>query len=457
MENSSILIVDDEPVYLELLKGILDEEGYSETITEQNPKNVAKILQQKNVDVILIDNYMPQMKGMDLLEFVSQNYPKIPVIMVTGSDDVETAIKATKLGAYEYITKPPDTDRLLLTIKRALEQRLLKLERDSLRSTNFQEEEEKTRYPEFDDIITESHLMQKAFELVKIFAPTSETILVIGETGTGKDLIAKKIHQLSPRKENSFVVVNLASISSSLFESELFGYEKGAFTGAGNERMGYFEAANGGTIFLDEIGELPKELQGKLLRTIQYGEIFRIGSPLPIKLDIRIVAATNKNLLEAVNNKEFRADLFYRLNRGFIHLPPLRIRGEKDIFNLADHFLKTGNKTYRKKVAGFSPKVYAAFKEYSFPGNIRELENIVLNAVAKTASGEKIEKVDLPENYFTVKEEAVPKQKLISIEDAVNEHVKNIVDYCSGSIKKAASILGVSERTLQRKIKALKN
>ena len=378
MYSNKILVVDDETSYLELIKGLLEDEGYPQVVTENNPLNVLSLIEKEDIDLILLDIYMPQMNGLNLLGKIYAQHPTIPVIVVTAVNEVQIALKAIKLGAYEFITKPPDTDRLLLTIKRALGTKLLVTERDSLRKALSEEEPERKI---FSDIITDSALMFKVFELVEIFAPTNETVLIAGETGTGKDLIAKKIHDISPRRNGPFVVVNLASISSSLFESELFGHKKGTFTGASEDKLGYFEAANGGTIFLDEIGELPLELQGKLLRTIQYNEISRIGDPKPTKLDIRIISATNRNLLEAVNNKEFRADLYYRLNRGYIHLPPLRRRGD-DILILADYFLEIGNKTYDRHIIGFSEQVIHDLRTYDFPGNVRELENIILNAVA---------------------------------------------------------------------------
>ena len=315
MESSPILIVDDEPSYLELIKSVLTEEGYTNIITEQNPLKVLPLLERTDIDLILLDIFMPEMNGLDLLEKVYADYPSIPVIVITAVNEVQIALRAVKLGAYEFITKPPDTDRLFLTIRRALAKKLLETERDSLRKTFIEAKPERSY---FSEILTDSPVMHKVFELVEIFAPTNETVLIAGETGTGKDLIARKIHELSPRKKNPFVAVNLASISTSLFESELFGYKKGTFTGANEDKAGYFESANGGTIFLDEIGELPLPLQGKLLRTIQYNEIYKIGDPKPINLDIRIISATNKNLLDAVHKKEFRADLYYRLNRGYI-------------------------------------------------------------------------------------------------------------------------------------------
>jgi two-component system response regulator HydG len=453
MFNNPILIVDDEHSYLELMKGLLEQEGYHNIITEDNPLKVISILEQQNIDLILLDVYMPQKSGLDLLEEIYAQFPKIPVIIITAVNEVEVALKAVKLGAYEFITKPPDTDRLLLTIKRALGKRLLETERDSLRKALTEEKPER-RF--FSDIITDSPLMFKVFELAEIFAPTSETILISGETGTGKDLLARKIHDLSPRKNEPFIAVNLASISPSLFESELFGHKKGTFTGAGNDKMGYFEAAQKGTIFLDEIGELPLELQGKLLRTIQYNEIMRLGDPKPINLDIRIISATNRNLLDAVNNKEFRADLYYRLNRGYIHIPPLRKRGD-DVLILADHFLEIGNKTYNRNILGFSEEVVNNLRNYTFPGNVRELENIILNAVAKTSNDQYIETIDLPVALHKEKNHYTEPGKLTTLEDAIEEHIMYVMKMMGNSVQKAAPILGISERTLQRRLKTIRD
>ncbi len=453
MKNASILIVDDEKNYLELMKSLLQEEGYQYIITESDPLKVENILRNEQVDIILLDVYMPGMNGLELLENLIPQYPLIPFIMVTGVDDVQIALKAIKLGAYEFITKPPEIDRLSLTIKRALDQKLLERERDTLRKGVDRSEASNEKFKE---IISESSAVLKVFELIEIFAPTNETVLITGETGTGKDLIARKIHQLSPRKNKSLVTVNLASISPTLFESELFGHERGSFTGATSERIGYFEAANGGTIFLDEIGEMPKELQGKLLRAIQYNEIYRIGSTKPLKLDIRIITATNKDLLEAVNDKEFRADLYYRLNRGYIKLPPLRDRGE-DIIILSKHFLEMGNKTYNKKAKGFSIKALNKLKSYSFPGNIRELENLVLNAVAKTRDNGLITEIDLPDGYNKEVQFMPSEDNLITIDAAVRNHIMNVMKHTDGNVQRAALILGVSERTLQRRLQKIRD
>ena len=452
MDSNSILVVDDELSYLELVKGLLNQEGYENVITQDNPLKVIPLLEQKSVDLILLDIYMPQMNGLDLLEKIYAAYPKIPVIVITAVDEVNVALKAVKLGAYDFIIKPPDTDKLLLTIKRALGKRLLETERDSLRKALSEEEPERKI---FSDIITDSPLLFKVFELVEIFAPTDEIILLTGETGTGKDLLAKKIHELSPRRNGPFIAVNLASISSTLFESELFGHKKGTFTGAGDDKIGYFEAAKGGTIFLDEIGELPLELQGKLLRTIQYNEIMRIGDPKPISLDMRVISATNRNLLDDVNNKKFRADLYYRINRGYIHIPPLRKRGD-DILILADHFLEIGNKTYNRNILGFSDDVISDLRRYHFPGNIRELENIIINAVATTSNNRYIESIDLPPALRGANEPDYETGKLATLEEIIEEHILFVMKKMGNNVQKAAPILGVSERTLQRKLKSIR-
>ena len=447
-----ILLVDDEISYLELLKIILENEGYSNVITESNPLNVTKILKTQQIDLILLDIYMPQMNGIQLLEKISPEYPHIPVIVVTAVDDKDIALEAIKFGAYEFIIKPPDTDRLLLTIRRAIGYKLLEKERDVLRTESVSE---RSKTDHFKEIISSSELMYKVFNLVKVFAPTNETILIVGETGTGKDLIAKKIHDLSPRKKAPFVAVNLASISPTLFESELFGHIKGSFTSANSDKVGYFEAANKGTIFLDEIGELPKELQGKLLRAIQYNEIFRIGSSQPTKLDLRIIAATNRDLADDVSKGNFRADLYYRLNRGHISLPPLRKRGN-DVLLIANYLIKLANEKYNKNVTGLTREAIAQLRHYFFPGNIRELENIIFNSVVQATNNQRIASVDIPALEDQNEIEIVDSEIMISLEEAEERHIINVMSSVNNSVRKAATVLGISERTLQRKLKKIR-
>jgi DNA-binding NtrC family response regulator len=450
--KETILLVDDEIAYLDLLKSILNQEGYPNVITESNPLNVKEILRTQKIDLILLDIYMPQMNGLQLLEQITPEYPNIPVIIVTAVDDKDIALEAIKFGAYEFIIKPPDTDRLLLTIRRAIGYKLLEKERDVLRGDTPVTTVDENK---FSNIITDSDVMHKVFNLVEIFAPTNETILIVGETGTGKDLIAKKIHDLSPRKNKPYIAVNLASISQSLFESELFGNLKGSFTGSTNDKIGYFEAANGGTIFLDEIGELPKELQGKLLRAIQYNEIFKIGSSNPVKLDIRIIAATNRDLVDAVNKGNFRADLYYRLNRGHISLPPLRKRGN-DVILLSNNLIKIANKTYNKNILGLTREAIAQLRNYPFPGNVRELENIIFNSVVQSEDNQRLAVVEIPRVTEIVENELKKSEILISFEEAEKKHIINVMGILNNNVRKAASILGVSERTLQRRLKKIR-
>ncbi len=450
--KETILLVDDEIAYLDLLKSILNQEGYPNVITESNPLNVKEILRTQKIDLILLDIYMPQMNGLQLLEQITPEYPNIPVIIVTAVDDKDIALEAIKFGAYEFIIKPPDTDRLLLTIRRAIGYKLLEKERDVLRGDTPVTTVDENK---FSNIITDSDVMRKVFNLVEIFAPTNETILIVGETGTGKDLIAKKIHDLSPRKNKPYIAVNLASISQSLFESELFGNLKGSFTGSTNDKIGYFEAANGGTIFLDEIGELPKELQGKLLRAIQYNEIFKIGSSNPVKLDIRIIAATNRDLVDAVNKGNFRADLYYRLNRGHISLPPLRKRGN-DVILLSNNLIKIANKTYNKNILGLTREAIAQLRNYPFPGNVRELENIIFNSVVQSEDNQRLATVEIPRVTEIVENELKKSEILISFEEAEKKHIINVMGILNNNVRKAASILGVSERTLQRRLKKIR-
>lgn len=450
--KESILLVDDELSYLDLLKSILQQEGYTNVITESNPLNVPAILKNQKIDLILLDIYMPQMNGLQLLEQITPEYPNIPVIIVTAVDDKEIALEAIKFGAYEFIIKPPDTDRLLLTIRRAIGYKLLERERDVLRSEGLTP---KTHENRFANIISDSETMHRVFNLVEIFAPTNETILIVGETGTGKDLLAKKIHELSPRKSNPYVAVNLASISPAFFESELFGNVKGSFSDIADDKPGYFEAANGGTIFLDEIGELPKELQGKLLRAIQYNEIFKSGSSNPIKLDVRIIAATNRDLAASVNKGNFRADLYYRLNRGHISLPPLRKRGN-DVVLLSNYLIKIANTTYNKNILGLTREAIAQLRNYPFPGNVRELENIIFNSVVQSDDNQRLSAVEIPRANDSREIELQKSEVLISFEEAEKKHIINVMGALNNNVRKAATVLGVSERTLQRKLKKIR-
>lgn len=447
MQSFTILVIDDELSFLRTIKRILIQEGFSNVIIEGNPNNVLPIIHTNKVDLILLDISFPDFNGITLLENIFLTHPQIPVIMITAHDSYSLAFKAIQIGAYDYIVKPPDTNRLLLTIRRAIEHRLLEVEKETFHSDDLLPANPGI----FSDIISNNLNIFKIFRIIEIFAPTNETILITGETGTGKDLIAKKIHDLSARADGPFVSVNIASITPSLFESELFGHEKGSFTGADKFRIGYFETANNGTIFLDEIGELSKEMQGKLLRVIQYNEIYRVGSTNAIKLNLRIIAATNKDLMSSIKTNDFRADLYYRLNRASIKMPPLRNRLE-DIPFLVARFIDLANKNFNKSVSGINDEILLLLQSYNFPGNVRELENLIFKAVAVTNNNEMISKLDLhnPLTPFEPKNNSV---ELITIDEAISNHVKKIVGYFNGNIRRAAITLGVSERTIQRKLK----
>jgi len=451
--KETILLVDDELSYLELLKSILQQEGYSNVITESNPLHVPAILKNEKIDLILLDIYMPQMNGLQLLEQITPEYPNIPVIIVTAVDDKEIALEAIKFGAYEFIIKPPDTDRLLLTIRRAIGYKLLERERDVLRSEGAVPKADENK---FSNIITDSETMHRVFNLVEIFAPTNETILIVGETGTGKDLVAKKVHDLSPRKERPYVAVNLASISPTLFESELFGTVKGSFTGSTNDKQGYFEAANGGTIFLDEVGELEMLLQAKLLRVIQQKEFERAGGTELIKSDVRIISATNRDLKKAVENKEFREDLYYRLNSFPISIPPIRHR-RSDILILAEHFVQKFSAKLQKSTKGFSKRALKLIYEYNWPGNVRELENTIERCLIIT-DRDTIDVDDLPAHLRSGESSAgveytgplFSDETVIPFEKLKEEAIRHALNITSGNIVEAAKKLQLGSATIYR-------
>ncbi len=455
MKSSPILWIDEETIFLKSVRRLLWEKGFENITIENNPEYIDGILQQKAFDLIMLDISMPGINGLELLEKITGDYPETPVIVVTAVENVKTAFTATRLGAYDYLIKPPDIDRLIISMNQALEKRLLQLERDYLRKKL---QVETDGYPEFSGVITSSPLMYRIFDLIRIFAPTNETILITGETGTGKDVMARRIHELSPKKNKNFLAVNLASISPTLFESELFGHERGSFTGAQVTKTGFFEEAGDGSIFLDEIGELSKEHQGKLLRAIQYNEIFRIGSTKPYKFSCRIIAATNKNLLDEVEKGEFRADLYYRLNRGFVQLPPLRERPE-DVLLLSHHFRNVGSSIYDKEIPGFSRRAVQQLTSYDFPGNVRELENIVLNACAKSIHGRPITGFDMPSSG-SVKpaEKSLLKtgKDILTLEEMEAKYILKVFNDAGQNVSQAAYLLGLSERTMQRKLKSIR-
>ena len=374
-EEAKILVVDDELIVCRSCLRILEGVGY-EVETVQNGKAALERVREKPFDMVIVDLKMPGIDGIEVLRSIKKTNPEIIVIMITGYSTVETAVEAMKLGAFDYIPKPFTPDELEIIVEKALEKKRLLFENRYLR------QQLQTRY-KFDNIIGKSKKMQEVYKSVEKVAPTDSTVLIYGESGTGKELIARAIHYSSPRKDKQFMSIDCGALTESLLESELFGHVKGSFTGAIVTKPGLFEVANGGTFFLDEIGDISLSIQAKLLRVLQEREFKRVGGTKMIKVDIRLIAATNKDLEKMIKEGTFREDLFYRLNIVPIFLPPLKER-QGDIPLLACHFLEKYNREGDKNIKGISPEAMELLVEYDWPGNVRELENIIERMVVMT-------------------------------------------------------------------------
>ena len=363
---SSILIVDDDQNIRKVLKDLMEKEGFH-ALTAHDVDTALPIIEKEDLDLIITDLKMPGKSGMDLITLSRERKPAVPIIMITAFGNIEAAVTAIKKGAFDFITKPFDESELLNVIEKAISESEMNKE---LISNYFDKD------GPFTEIIGKTPAIQQIFQTVQKIAPTDSTVLITGETGVGKELIAREIHSASHRRSHPFVKVNCAAIPETLLESELFGYEKGAFTGAVTNKPGRFEIAHQGTIFLDEIGEMPVHLQAKLLGVLQDRAFERVGGVKTIKVDIRIISATNQDLQSAIQSSKFRSDLFYRLNVVPIHIPPIRERKD-DLIPLIDYFLKKFKTKYQKKITSLSPEIIAAFSNYNWPGNIRELENVL--------------------------------------------------------------------------------
>ncbi len=387
----TILIVDDEKNYPLILRAVLEEEGL-EAMTANSGREALDIINNSDVDLVLTDMKMPSMDGIELLERIKAKDPELPVVMMTAYGTVEKAVEAIQKGAYNYILKPFDNDTLVVFVKKAIA--MYQVVKENRRLRNAVE----SQY-NFGNIIGKSKEMRDVFEIIRKVAPANTTVLVEGESGTGKELVAKSVHFNSPRRDKPFIAVNCSAFAESLLESELFGHEKGAFTGAVALKKGRFELADGGTLFLDEIGEFSQNLQVKLLRVLQDKMFERVGGVKPISVNIRIISATNKQLAEEVRQGRFREDLFYRLNVLHIALPPLKHRTE-DIRLLADHFIKkyADERKLNIPIKGIEQAVERIFYDYSWPGNIRELENVIERAMI-LCPDDIIKVSDLPKNF----------------------------------------------------------
>ncbi|HEY3587102.1 MAG TPA: sigma-54 dependent transcriptional regulator [Myxococcaceae bacterium] len=383
-----ILVVDDDKVVLRAVTEILQREGYTVVPIDDAVEGLAAS-KDPTVDVAVLDIRMPHLSGMDLLRAMKQSRPDVEVVMMTAFATVETAVEAVKAGAYDYLTKPfSNIDEVSLTVAKALERKQLK---DRTRVL----EEQLSVKGQFEDLIGQSSQMRAVFKLVETVSYSSATVLIQGESGTGKELVARAIHYRSPRKDKPFIAVNCSALTETLLESELFGHVKGSFTGATANKKGLFEAADGGTIFLDEIGDVPPATQVRLLRVLQEGEVKRVGANDTIKVDVRVIAASNVDLNRAKDQGKFREDLFYRLNVITVSLPPLRDRPE-DVPLLAGHFLRLYAGKMDKKVTGISPQAMEALVCHRWMGNVRELENVIERAVVLT-SREVVDVEDLPQ------------------------------------------------------------
>ncbi len=452
MLEEKILVVDDEQSMREFLDIMLKKEGYKVSLAS-NGEEVLKLIEKDIFDLVLLDIRMPKMDGIAVLKKIKATSPETVVIMITAYASADTAIKAMKEGAYDYITKPFKVEEIKLIIKNALEKKTLQKENILLKQMV------KDRY-HFENIIGQSPKMQALYDLLEKVAPTKTNILITGESGTGKELAAKAIHYNSARKEKPFVTLNCGAIPESLIESELFGHMKGAFTDAIATKKGLFEIADEGTIFLDEISELPLLMQVKLLRVLQDREFKRVGGTEDIRVDVRIIAATNKDLEEAVKEKRFREDLFYRLNVIQIKLPPLRERKE-DIPLLAAHFLKKYSVELNKNITRISPDALQLMLDYGYPGNVRELQNIIERAVA-LGNGQELSRQHLSsylDNQLPLKKGWIDLEiptEGIDLEKMVEELERTLLlkalDRTKGIKKKAADLLRINFRSMRYRL-----
>jgi DNA-binding NtrC family response regulator len=447
--KTPITIVDDDVGLLLSMRATIVSAGLPEPALISDSSRAMEIIRANDFHLILLDLIMPHVSGMELLQAIKEERPGIECIIITAVDDAGSAVQAMKFGAYDYLVKPINSEKLIITVNRALERydlrnKLALLERhqsfDSLKDPSA-----------FQSMIAQDSSMAMVFHQVELAAPTDYNVFLTGESGTGKEMIARIIHTLSNRSRGPFMAVNMASFSRTLFEDDFFGHVRGAYTGASDEKKGFFEAAQEGTLFLDEITELDQALQGKLLRVIQEKELYRLGSTESRNVDIRIISATNTDIEKATGEGHFRKDLFFRLNMFHIHVPPLRERIQ-DILPLANHFLAIHGQRNKKDIRTIDADLCYLLLNYSFPGNVRELENIISKAVliergpTLTASsvGDLVRHLARPEGSD---------ESLMSLEELEKQHILRVLDLMGQNRTKTAKILGIGLRTLQRKLK----
>ncbi len=443
----TILIVDDDMAHRTMLKVNLSGAGYK-IVEADDGDMVLPVLAEQEVDLILMDLKMQRMDGLEALKLLREKGRVEPVVVITAFSSVESAVEAMKYGAMDYVTKPVDIEALKLTVAKALDF-------EALREENLELKKRLGEQFDFGNIIGRSPSMQKVFETLSLVAPSDATVLINGASGTGKELIAGALHHNSSRKKGPFIKVNCAALHENLLESELFGHEKGAFTGADSLRLGRFELADGGTLFLDEIGDMSLQTQAKILRVLQEGELERLGGSKTIAVDVRMVAATHKNLTAMVEEGTFRQDLFFRLSVVPIELPPLRERIE-DIPVLADFFLHRYAKKNKKDIRGFHPQTLVLLARYAWPGNIRELENTIERAVI-LCLGEQITPKELPPQMlpddFQPSGETAVSPSGLTLKDVEREAIRTTLKQTDGNKSQSAKLLGIARQTLLNKIK----
>lgn len=449
-----VLIIDDEEVLRDVLDTMLRREGFENVLAASGEEGLARLDEDQEVDLVILDMMLPGMSGMETLRSIKESHKSLPVIIITAYSSIDGAIEAMKQGAYHYIPKPFKNEEVILTVNKALEQRKLTSENERLKK----ELSEKYSYA---NIIGKSEIMRRVFELIRLAAPSRSNILIVGESGTGKELVAKAIHHASPRNREAFVTVNSGSLPPELLESNLFGHVKGAFTGAIASKRGLFEVADGGSIFLDEIGNINLETQAKLLRVIQEKEFMRLGSVDTIKVDVRIIAASNADLQRLIQEGTFREDLYYRLNVITVPLPPLRRRRE-DIPLLIQHFLAKYSEENRRRIREVTPETMKVLMDHPWPGNVRELENTIERAVVLCT----VDRItpDLMPDYLrfpvhTDQPATIVPADGLSLKDAVSSYERNMIlqslELANGVQKKAAELLQLKPSTLNEMMKRL--
>lgn len=451
-KNTPILIVDDDKGFLWTIREVLMASGMPEPALTSDSRQVMDLLARHGFRFVLLDLIMPHLSGMELLEQIKAAFYDTECVIVTASDDISTAVSAMKVGAYDYLTKPVQYEKLIILIKRALERYTL---RQGLSLYERKKPLSELSNPElFSDMVAMDHAMARVLRQVEMVAPTEYSVVITGESGTGKEMVARKIHALSNRSEGPFVAVNMGAVSETLFKDELFGHQKGAYTGASKDKKGFFESARNGTLFLDEIADLDISLQGGLLRVIQEKEFYRVGSTSTVDVDVRILAATNKDIALEIDRNRFRADLFHRLNMFHIDIPPLRER-QDDILPMARLFMDQYAAETGKEIRSMDRQLESYLRRYPFPGNVRELKNVIAAAVLMEKTGILTGSslaLDQPVDGPAPGSES--ERLTWSLAHMERHHILRVLESVDGNRTRAAKILEIGRKTLQRKLKS---